>query len=152
VWCQYNAEGDLLTELITDAYQISGSTPDQEKEEIYEAFVAGEIKRIVTKPKISAWGSNWQHCGRMITFADHSWERYYQLVRRSWRFGRKKPVHIDIIATEGEKHIFDNMQRKGVAADKMFVRLIQHMNDTLHLERKETTLNPTFPSWLSTIN
>lgn len=152
VWCQMNAEGDLLEQVIKGAVQISGKTSDDEKEEIYEDFMKGKIKRMINKPKIGAWGTNWQHCHDIITFADHSWERYYQLVRRCWRFGQKDPVTVNVVATEGEKHIFDNMQRKAQAADKMFSRLIQHMGQAMHLSKKELSNQPTFPTWLSIHN
>jgi SNF2 family DNA or RNA helicase len=46
---------------------------------------------LVIKPKIGAWGLNWQHCAHVVTFAvTHSYEQYYQSVRRCWRFGQTR--------------------------------------------------------------
>ena len=149
IWCHLNPEGDLLHKLIPGSRQISGSTPDDEKEEIYEAFRRGQIKDLITKPKIGAWGLNWQHCGHVVTFASHSYEQYYQAVRRCWRFGRTAPVTVDLIATEGERGAKENMQRKSLAADRMFSSLVSHMNNALTIERQiDHTATVEVPSWL----
>jgi hypothetical protein len=153
VWCHLNPEGDLLAKLIKDGRQISGATPDDEKEEIYDAFSRGELRVLITKPKIGAWGLNWEHCASVITFASHSYEQYYQSVRRCWRFGQKHPVVVDLIASEGERGIKENLRRKSDAADRMFSELVIHMVDELKIQtgtkyEKEVSA----PSWLSTIN
>lgn len=149
IWCHMNPEGDLLKKIIPDSIEVSGATSIEEREEIYLAFSAGQIKRLITKPKIGAWGMNWQHCHDTVTFASHSFEQYYQSLRRFWRFGQTKPVTAHIVATEGEKHIQDNMRRKADATEKMFAELVRHMNDAMHLTRKKDLLNPTLPQWLS---
>ena len=82
VWCHLNDEGDLLERLIPDARQVSGKDSDDAKEEAYDAFSTGILRVLVTKPKIGAWGLNWQHCANVVTFASHSYEQYYQAVRR----------------------------------------------------------------------
>ena len=60
---------------------------------------------------------NWQHCAHVVSFASHSYEQYYQAVRRCWRFGQKRKVVVDLIASKGEENIKDNMRRKAEAAD-----------------------------------
>lgn len=149
LWCHLNPEGDLLKRLIPGSEQVSGSTPDERKEEIYEAFAAGQVKDLITKPKIGAWGLNWQHCAHVVTFASHSYEQYYQAVRRCWRFGQKNLVTVDLIATEGERGAKENMQRKSANADHMFTMLVEHMNDALKVDRAtkyETKVE--VPNWL----
>ncbi len=149
VWCHLNDESKLLDKLIPDAREIAGATPDDEKEELYEAFSAGQLRVLVTKPKIGAWGLNWQHCNHVVTFASHSYEQYYQSVRRCWRFGQKKQVTVDLVATEGEQGIMENLRRKSYAADKMFIELVAHMNDELKLQRKQDyTKRMEAPAWL----
>jgi hypothetical protein len=92
---------------------------------------------------------NWQHCAHVVTFASHSYEQYYQAVRRCWRFGQKRPVVVDLIASEGEIGVKDNMRRKAEAADRMFSALVARMNDAMSIvrgmkyEKKEEV-----PSWL----
>lgn len=149
-WCQLNAEGDLLTELIDGAVQVSGSDSPDEKEEKLLAFGAGQIRALVTKPVIGAWGLNWQHCNRMSFFPSHSYEQYYQAVRRSWRFGQERPVTVDIITTEGGGRVLDNLQRKAKQADEMFDALVAHMQDAMQIRRAtDHTETMEVPSWAS---
>ena len=148
VWCHTNDEGDLLEEMIKDSIQVAGRHDDDHKERAYEGFADGTHRVLVVKPKIGAWGLNWQHCNHVVTFASHSYEQYYQAVRRCWRFGQKHPVTVDIIASEGETRVKENMMRKAKQADKMFAELIIHMNDAVKITRQQNTITPTLPSWL----
>lgn len=149
-WCQLNAEGDLLSKLIPGAVQVSGADDPDKKEETLIAFSRGEVRVLVTKPIIGAWGLNWQHCHRMSFFPSHSYEQYYQAVRRSWRFGQKHPVLVDIVTTEGGRHALENLQRKAVQADRMFDALVAHMGEALSIRRSEGyTTDVEVPAWLS---
>ena len=136
-WCHRNAEGDLLEKLIPGAVQVSGSDPLEAKEERLTAFSRGEIRVLVSKPAVAAWGMNWQHCHRMTYFPDHSYERHYQAVRRCWRFGQEHPVTVDVITTPGSARALENLQRKSAQADRMFESLTAHMRDALAVRRSE---------------
>lgn len=150
VWCHLNDEGDLLERLIPDAVQVSGDDSDDVKEERFLAFASGQSRVLVTKPKIGAWGLNFQHCAHVTFFPSHSYEQYYQGVRRCWRFGQKRSVRVDVVATDGEVGVMKNLQRKALAADKMFAALVEEMNRALHIERTVTFDQQTeVPSWLS---
>ena len=149
VWCHLNDEGDRLADSIKDAEQVSGQDSDERKEELFLAFASGQLRVLVTKPKIGAWGLNFQHCNHVTFFPSHSFEQYYQGVRRCWRFGQTKPVQVDVITTEGEKEVLKNLQRKAKAADKMFSDLVAHMNDSLAIDRSATfTKQEQVPAWL----
>lgn len=149
IWCHLNEEGDLLERIVPDAVQIKGSDSDEFKEETFLAFASGQIKRLVTKPKIGAFGLNLQNCHHQTSFPSHSWEQYYQGIRRSLRYGQKFAVESDIVTTEGEKSVLENLQRKAVQADKMFTALVREMNNVLHIDRgidfKEMETIPTWP-------
>jgi hypothetical protein len=147
-WCQLNDEGDLLTKLINGAVQVKGSDPVDAKEEALAAFSRGDIRVLVTKPSIAGWGLNWQHCHRMTFFPSHSYEQWYQAVRRCWRFGQTQPVTVDIVTTEGGARALANLQRKARAADAMFDALVAHMRNAAAIRR--TTDYPTpveVPAW-----
>jgi superfamily II DNA or RNA helicase len=149
IWCHYNAEGDLLEQLIPEARQISGATPEHMKEEIYNGFSDGSLKKVIIKPKIGAWGLNWQHCSHVVTFATHSYEQYYQSIRRCWRFGQKNIVNVDIVGTEGESRVINNMERKKQMAEQMFKMLVKEMNDSTIIKQKEEyTRKMEVPRWL----
>jgi len=137
LWCELNTEGDLLAKSLDDCVQISGSMSDDEKEEALIAFSNGQIRRLVTKPKIGAWGLNWQHCNNVTIFPSHSFEQYYQAVRRCWRFGQKKPVNVSLIVSEGEAGIVKNLRRKQHQVATMFESLCTHMNDAMHLATRD---------------
>jgi hypothetical protein len=149
-WCQLNDEGNLLAKLIPGAVQVSGSDDPDEKEAKLAAFTRGEVRVLVTKPKIGAWGLNWQHCARMTFFPSHSYEQYYQAVRRSWRFGQKRPVVVDIVTTTGGEHALENLERKAGQASRMFDALVAHMSDAMAVDRSIRYPEPVeVPSWLS---
>lgn len=148
-WCHLNDEADLLESIIPGAKQVSGAMDDDEKEETFRAFSDGKIRVLVTKPKIGAFGLNWQHCYHMTFFPSHSYEQYYQGVRRCWRFGQKSPVTVDIVTTEGELQVLKNLQRKSVQADSMFDNIVRHMAFELKEQKKEKfTRKMEVPKWL----
>ena len=149
VWCHLNPEGDRLASIIPGAMQVSGSMSDEKKEERLAAFSSGELKVLITKPKIGCWGLNWQHCSDVFMFPSHSFEQYYQAVRRCWRFGQKNPVTVNVITTEGEAGVMKNLQRKADQAEQMFDNLVQCMNDELHINSTENfPTKEDVPSWL----
>lgn len=136
-WCHLNDEGDLLTRLMPGAVQVAGSDTTEDKEAKLAAFGRGEIRVLVTKPKIGAWGLNWTHCNRMTFFPSHSYEQYYQAVRRSWRFRQERPVTVDLVTTEGGVNALRNLTRKAAQADAMFTQLVSHMGDSLSIQRTD---------------
>ena len=149
VWCHLNPEGDLLERLIPGAVQVSGADPDEAKEAKLLAFADGQARVLVTKPKIGAWGLNFQHCAHVTFFPSHSFEQFYQGVRRCWRFGQQRPVIVDVVTTAGERRVMANLQRKAEAADRLFSRLVALMSEQLHVERDSRfTEDEVVPAWL----
>lgn len=149
VWCHLNEEGDLLEKLIGDCVQVSGKDSDGAKEEKLLAFSSGQARVIVTKQKIAGWGLNWQNCHHMTVFPSHSFEAYYQCIRRSWRFGQTQPVRVDVVTTEGELGVLKNLQRKAAQADKMFSHLVAEMNNSMAIDRAaQFSTTQELPSWL----
>jgi hypothetical protein len=149
VWCHLNYEGDLLSRMIPDSVQVSGATSEEDKEEAYKSYADGTTRVLVIKPKIGAWGINWQHCAHVVTFASHSYEQFYQAVRRCWRFGQKRSVVVDVIASEGETRVKENMDRKAAAADRMFSALVAKMNEAQDVKPGQTFAEKErIPAWL----
>lgn len=150
VWCNLNPEGDMLERIIPGSVQVSGKDSDDAKEEKLTAFSYGHIRVLVIKPKIGAWGLNWQHCNHTVFFPTHSYEQYYQAIRRFWRFGQKRPVKADLIYTDGDVNIISNLQRKKHQTEEMFQRLVQEMNNSMVINHVRTFNEPMeVPSWLS---
>ena len=149
-WCSLNKEGDLLESMIDGAVQVSGADSDDVKEERFRAFESGEARVMVTKPTIAGFGLNWQHCANQTFFPSHSFEQWYQAIRRSWRFGQKNPVTVDVITSEGEQRVMANLEAKTRAAEKMFSELVKHMaSEDQENQPKQQEEKEEIPSWLS---
>jgi len=149
VWCNLNDEGDLLEKIIPDSIQVSGRDSDFSKEDKLVAFSEGNERVLITKPKIGAWGLNWQHCNHVTVFPSHSYEQYYQAVRRCWRFGQKRRVTVDMIYTEGDENVIYNLRRKQRQADEMFDNLVKEMNNSLDIMNIKNYDNKMkAPAWL----
>jgi hypothetical protein len=149
LWCYLNDEGNELARLLPHATQVSGADAPEEKEEKFQAFSSGQARLLVVKPKIGAWGLNWQHCAHMTFFPSHSFEQYYQAVRRCWRFGQEREVVVEVVTTEGGKGAMKNLQRKAQAADVMFSELVGYMGDALQVNRSiDYPRAAEVPSWL----
>lgn len=147
-WCNLNNEGDLLTKLDKNAFQIRGSMSIDEKEEILMAFASGEIKRLVTKPKMTAFGLNWQHCNQTIYFPTFSYEQFYQAIRRFWRFGQMNPVTVDIVLSEGQQRVMQSITEKSKKANELFDKLNYNINKRFENKTKKFDKQVKLPSFL----
>lgn len=150
VWCHLNDEAVMLRNLIPGSVEVSGKDSDEKKEDAIEWFINGTGKRVlISKPKIFGFGLNFQHCNHATYFPTHSYEQYYQAVRRIWRFGQAKPVTIDLVDTKGGQRVRENLIRKSKAADEMFANMVFHMNDALNIDRQNQDTNRVIvPAWL----
>ena len=134
-WCGLNTESDALASRLPNAVNVQGSDDYDEKVTAIQDFVAGRTRVLVTKAKIAGFGLNLQHCSQMafVGLSD-SYETYYLCIRRSYRFGQTKPVHVHIIVSDAERGIVENVRRKEQSASEMSLGLIEHMRD---FEREE---------------
>ena len=121
-WCHRNDESETLSNL-AECSEVKGSMSIDKKEEILLAFATGEIKRIVTKPKITGFGLNWQHCRHSTYFPTFSYEQYYQSIRRFWRFGQTDTVNIDRVYSDAEYRVIDSLSEKAKKADALYANL-----------------------------
>ena len=148
LWCHLNDEGKELRRLIPDAVEVAGSDSDEAKEERLIGFAKGKYRVLITKPKIGAWGLNYQHCNRVVYFPSHSFEQYYQSLRRCWRFGQKRVVEVDVVSSEGEADILSNLQRKAAQCEEMFSNLVSEMNNATGVFKSVGDKQVIAPNWL----
>lgn len=129
-WCHLNDESEKLCKAISGAAEIRGSDKESVKEEKLKAFANGDIRVLVTKPSITGWGLNWQHCSNtgFVGLSD-SFEQVYQAIRRFWRFGQTKPVNVHFVAADTEGAVVENIRRKEHQADYMAEKMVEHMAD-----------------------
>jgi superfamily II DNA or RNA helicase len=135
VWCDLNDESTALTAAIDGAVEIRGSDNVDTKEARLHAFATGKARVLVSKPSICGWGLNWQHSARMaFVGVTDSYEAYYQAVRRCWRFGQKRDVHVHIFSSKAEGAIVANLKRKEREASQMAESLSAETRDAVMAE------------------
>lgn len=128
VWCHLNDESEKLADAIDGAVEVTGSDPAAHKSSTMLGFARGEVRALVSKPKIAGFGMNWQNCNQMVFVGlSDSWEQFYQSVRRCWRYGQDKPVHVHIVSADVEGAVLDNIKRKEAQQRELKAEMIQIM-------------------------
>lgn len=139
VWCDLNDEADELHKLIFNSVNVQGSDKADFKADAMLNFATGNIKCLVTKPKIAGYGMNWQNCHKMIFVGlSDSFEAYYQAVRRCWRFGQASDVDVYIIISAKEGAVKENVERKQAENEAMKQHLIELTKDITSRELTAT--------------
>lgn len=156
-WCGLNAESDALAAAIPGAENVQGSDSAERKAEALLGFAGGQVRTLVTKPKVAGFGMNFQGCARMIFVGiGDSYETYYQAIRRCWRFGQTRPVKAYIVLSEPEEAIYQNVLRKEADATRVAEELIANAAEYERAELAtkvydglyEGTEKVRLPSWL----
>lgn len=155
-WVNLNNEGEELTAAIDGAVEIAGRHTDTYKEDQLSAFADGRVRVLVTKPRICGFGMNWQHVCRTAIYPTDSWEQWYQMVRRFWRYGQTRDVEVHCVLSELETTVLDNIRSKEREADEMIAGVVSAMRESsiheLRRDRSQDAYKPTqrvkVPSWL----
>lgn len=139
IWCDYNDESELLTKSIENGVEVKGADTPEHKEKTLLGFATGEVKYLISKPKIAGFGMNWQNCNNIVFCGlSDSYERYYQAIRRCYRFGQKKEVNVHIVLSERETTVLENIERKSKDAERMSRHMVELTADILKNEIKKT--------------
>lgn len=158
VWCGLNDESEALTAAIRGAVEVTGSQDDDDKERRIERFVSGDARVLVSKSSICGFGLNLQMV-RSVVFCgvSHSFEQFYQAVRRCWRFGQSRPVDVHIVSSELEGRVVANLKEKQRKADELSEETRSHVSQYVRtavgaLARDTIEYAPRkairWPSWL----
>ena len=147
-WCNLNDESERLAELDRDAVEIVGGMSIDKKEEILVSFARGEIKRLITKAKMTSMGLNWQHCNHTVFFPTFSYEQYYQAIRRFWRFGQKQEVTCDMVISEGQERVMEALEQKTQKAIELYGNLVYAANQDFNFSSKEFNQSIKLPEFL----
>lgn len=160
VWCDLNDESAALASTINGAVEVTGSQSDDEKESRIEQFLRGERRVLVSKPSICGFGLNLQQVNSVVFCGvTHSFEAFYQAVRRCWRFGQKNAVDVHIVSSELEGRVVHNLKAKQRKADELASEtralVAGHVRTAVSAQARETlAYNPThavrWPKWLKT--
>lgn len=113
VWCDTDYEADELAKRIPDAVEVRGSMKDSKKVMHIDQFSLGIARVIITKPEICGFGLNWQHCHHTaFVGVSYSFERFYQAIRRLWRFGQVNEVQCHVVNSLAEQVVWRAVKRK----------------------------------------
>lgn len=126
IWVKQNEEADYMKDLIPEAVDVRGSMSTEEKEEKLLGFAKGEFRVLITKAKIAQYGLNFQICNNQIfPSLDFSFESLFQSIRRSWRYGQKKPVNINILTTDTMSNVISTIKRKEEQWQNMISQMVK---------------------------
>lgn len=160
VWCELNDESDGLADEIIGSVEVRGSDDAEEKIERLHGFRTGKYPILITKPSIAGHGMNFQNCARVVFVGlSHSWEQWYQAIRRTHRFGQAREVACYMISNEADGAVAESLRRKQAQATELLDSMIAAMGDIQRetlcgLVRDSSPYNPEMPmevpSWLTT--
>lgn len=136
-WVNLNDESKMLSQIDKYATEIRGEMSIDKKEEILSMFSSGEINKLITKPSMTSFGLNWQHCNHTVFFPTFSYEQYYQSIRRFWRFGQQNDVFVDLIVSDGQERIIQSLMAKKEKAIEMFEKLTKSSNSIYKIQQKQ---------------
>lgn len=161
LWCDLNVESAMLGKVIDDSVEVRGSDTTEHKTKTIIDFVNGKIKAVISKSSIYGFGINLQNCHRIIFVSmNDSFERYYQAIRRCYRFGQNNPVEVHIITSEREGAVKENIERKQKDAERMIFEMAKYTRKTVikELYKKEIADNSyialdkmQIPDWLEAV-
>jgi hypothetical protein len=128
VWCDLNDESKALTAAIDGAVEVCGADSDDHKRQAAIDFQDGKVRVLVSKPSIFGFGLNFQTCHNVAFVGlSHSYEAFYQAIRRCWRFGQQHPVHAHIIYDVAEGRVIENIRRKEADSIQMAQSMVEIM-------------------------
>ena len=139
IWCNLNDESQTVAHMIPGAVEVTGSDSNEKKEAAMLGFVTGNVQILVSKPSICGYGMNFQRCSNVAFLGlSDSYEQFYQAVRRSYRFGQKRPVQCHIVTSDIEGAVVANIQRKEADAARMAMEMVSNMHDINEAEIRGT--------------
>jgi superfamily II DNA helicase RecQ len=158
LWVDYNDESTMLHKKVNDSVEVKGSDDPEFKAQASLDFADGKIHALVSKSSIFGFGVNYQGIHNMVFCGlSDSYERFYQAIRRCWRFGQQKEVNVYIVLSERELSVLENIKKKQKLMEEMQHNMTALMKDVIISELHHTTriideYNPQekmeVPSWM----
>lgn len=142
VWHDLEDERHAIQAAVPEAVSVWGSQDLDEREDRIRGFGDGEFRILSTKPVIAGAGCNFQrHCHREIfSGIGFKFRDFIQAVHRVARFGQQHQVRIDIVHTEAEREIKDQLLTKWRRHEQQEERMAQLVRDfgLDHLSMQDT--------------
>jgi hypothetical protein len=157
IWCDTDYEADAILAALSGApnvREVRGSHTVERKEDALAGFLDGSVRVLITKPSVTGFGLNWQHCARTV-FAGRSfsYESWYQAIRRLWRFGQQRAVECHVVVAQGEQAIGRVIDRKAADHASMKAAMAKAMRrSTERSAATKVAYHPThtgrLPGWM----
>lgn len=114
LWHDLEDERRAIKGALPEAVEVYGAQELDVKEQRVIDFAEGKTRLLATKKEISGQGCNFQkHCHRAVFVGiDHKFNDFIQAIHRIYRFLQTEEVVIDIIYTEKEQSILDDLLAK----------------------------------------
>lgn len=139
VWCNLNDEQDALEDLLEpDCVSVRGSDRDEHKISREHAWRTGEPKTMISKGSIFGYGMNWQHCHNLTYFPSYSFEDFYQVLRRFYRYGQKQQVNCYIVLPRTASNVMRTLNEKITKHETMREAMRFSAENLLSAERMTT--------------
>ena len=138
------------------ATKVSGNSRTAQKCLRQQSVTSKKV--LISKPKIFGYGLNFQssrHC--IFVGLSDSWEAFYQAIRRQWRFGQAKTVHVHIVSADVEGAVVENIQRKDAQHEDLKKQMDAQFSNYMRKEIFGATIEKTdylpaeviqLPGWL----
>lgn len=153
VWVTTDSDADAVRACIPNVVEVHGSDKPEVKERRLLDFADGKIPVLMTKGSIAGMGLNFQVCNRQAFMGlDHSYEKFYQQIRRSYRFGQTRPVRVHVFLATTEAPILATIERKQNDHLTMKAQMFAASRRAVARQSSSTSYNPThiarLPAWL----
>lgn len=114
IWHDLEDERHAIQQAIPDSKAVFGSQELELREQLIIDFSNGKYKELSTKPRIAGSGCNFQrHCNWSIFLGiGFKFNDFIQAIHRVQRFGQTKTVRVDIIFSEAERGVRQQLERK----------------------------------------
>lgn len=121
LWHDLEAERDAINSIWPFAKDVFGTQDLEEREARINGFSEGEFQYLSTKPELAGSGCNFQrHCHWAIFLGiTYKFNDFIQAVHRLHRFQQTEQVRIDIIYTENERGVREELLRKWQEYDQL---------------------------------
>jgi superfamily II DNA or RNA helicase len=153
VWCELNAESELLAKLIPGAIEVRGSDKASKKEWAIEQFTTGQARVLISKASMFGHGLNLQNSRNAVFVGvSHSFEMTHQALKRQHRYGQFLECHAHFVYSDAEAAILRNYERKSQDYDAMMGALVEAINQHsgVMMLPYEADTAMIVPDWLQT--
>lgn len=127
IWHELEEERRELKKAIPETVDIYGSMDLDEREKRVIDFSEGRTRLFTTKKSMSGSGCNFQrYCHRAIFLGiDYKFNDFIQAIHRIYRFLQNERVIIDVIYTDEEENIKEELLRKWKQHDHLVAKMIE---------------------------